>query len=367
MAKADLTQMPELREIRMNPVVPTESVLIATAKSRRPKKEEAPAPRDTREHVAECPFCVGNEAKTPPEISRVEDGAGGWSLRWIPNMFPILGDESEEEGFSMGLQRALDGYGRHEVLVDNVRHGTTVSDWSVAETALALRAYRNRMGELYRSNPRFEYVLPFKNFGPAAGGSIPHTHSQIIALPVVPQNIQEELAGAEAYRAKTGRCVFCALLDEALSFEATLYDKDTGKIRRKVAMGQYVVERGEHFVALKPFASKYEWEVHVLPLEHEALFHEMSEEKIEDLARVMRNALRRIEAATGGAQFNYFLHAAPPNRDGAKDFYHWHWEICPRVAIPNGFELGSGLAVNTVSPEWAAEKLREAEIPKGDA
>jgi UDPglucose--hexose-1-phosphate uridylyltransferase len=354
----------EIREIRLNPIVPSESVLVATARSMRPKKAEDLAPRDTRKHVETCPFCRGNEDKTPPEIFRVDGDDGSWALRLVPNLYPVLGDDRENANFTFGLQQTIDGYGRHEVFVDHPDHGAAIQEMSEAHIEKMFRAYRTRMGALYESDPRLKYVLVFKNFGPAAGASIPHTHSQIIAMPVVPVNVEAEVRNSADYHRKHHRCIFCALVDEALTFEATIYDRASGKIRRKVDVGQYVIERGEHFIAIKPFASRFEWEVHILPLAHSAEFLDTPDDWLPDLARVMRRTMARLDAVIGGAQYNFFLHSVPHGDDaGAHSAsYHWHLEICPRTSIPTGFELGSGLFVNTISPESAAKRLREAEL-----
>ncbi|WP_455234366.1 hypothetical protein [Thiogranum longum] len=129
-------------------------------------------------------------------------------------------------------------------------------------------------------------------------------------------------------------------------------------------MGQYVIERGRHFVAIKPFASRYEWEVHILPLQHRSDFMEITDEERDDLARVLKRAMSRLDAVIGGAQYNFFLHSIPHNNEFANchDSYHWHLEICPRTSIPTGFELGSGLFVSTISPEQAAARLRAVEL-----
>jgi len=354
---------PPVREIRINPIVPSESVLVATARGMRPKKAEAPAPRDTRNHVDTCPFCRGNEDNTPPEIATYP-ADGEWEIRIVENLYPVLGDDRNDSGFSFGLQQTIDGYGRHEVMIDHHHHGVAIQDMSEAHIALMFGAYRDRMAQLYQSDERLRYVLVFKNFGPAAGGSIPHTHSQIIATPVIPENVAREVRNSREFHAKQHQCIFCTLIDEALTFEATIYDRGSGEIRRKISVGQYVVERGEKFIAIKPFASRYEWEVHILPLHHQADFMQINPEDLQDLARVMRRTMARLDAVLGGAQYNFFLHSLPhdPNLVSCKQSYHWHLEICPRTSIPTGFELGSGLFVNTISPEEAAEKLRNADI-----
>ena len=353
-----------IREIRINPIVPNESVLVATARGMRPKKAEEPAPRDTRAHVDTCPFCRGNEDKTPPEIAAYPQ-SGNWEIRIVENLYPVLGDDRNDTSFSFGLQQAMDGYGRHEVMIDHFQHGIAIHEMSDAHLAMLFGAYQDRMKQLYESDPRLRYVLVFKNFGPAAGGSIPHTHSQIIATPVIPENVAREVRNSREFHDKQHQCIFCTLIDEALTFEATIYDRGSGEIRRKINVGQYVVERGEKFIAIKPFASRYEWEVHILPLRHEADFLNEGPEDLADLAKVMRRTMARLDAVLGGAQYNFFLHSLPHDAksESCLQSYHWHLEICPRTSIPTGFELGSGLFVNTISPEEAAEKLRNVVLP----
>ncbi len=352
-----------VREIRINPIVPTESVLVATARGMRPKKAEERVERDTRAVVETCPFCRGNEERTPPEIKAYPDSRD-WEIRIVPNLYPVLGDDREQQNLAFGLQQVIDGYGRHEVVIDNPNHGIAVHEMGREHLANLFSVYQQRMAELYASDTRLKYVLVFKNFGAAAGASIPHTHSQIIATPVVPENVQNEVQHSREYHRKFSHCVFCSLIDEALTYEATIYDRDSGEIRRKINVGQYVVERGKHFVAIKPFASRFEWEIHILPLKHAADFLKATREELADFARVLRRTMSRLEKVVGGVQYNFFLHSVPhgPEYSDCGDSYHWHLEICPRTSIPTGFELGSGLFVSTVSPESAAQALRDALI-----
>jgi UDPglucose--hexose-1-phosphate uridylyltransferase len=354
----DPVQKP-VREIRLNPIVPSESVLVATARGIRPKKAEEPAPRDTRARVETCPFCTGNEHMTPPGIAAYPD-AKNWEIRIVENLYPVLGDDRSSPNLTLGLQQTIDGYGRHEVMIDHDRHGIAIHEMSEAHLALLFSVYRDRMEQLYHSNRRLRYVLVFKNFGPAAGASIAHTHSQVIAMPVIPDNVQAEVTNSGAFYHRNHHCIFCSLIDEALTFEATIYDRESGEIRRQINVGQYVIERVGKFIAIKPFASRYEWEVHILPLRHQSDFLDISKDDLADLARVMRRTMARLDAVLGGAQYNYFLHSLPHGKDfeDCAASYHWHIEITPRTSIPSGFELGSGLFVNTVSPEAAAEKLR---------
>lgn len=352
------------REIRINPIVPSESVLVATARSMRPKKEEAPTQHDSRPHISNCPFCQGNEAMTPASIIQVPS-AGDWQLRIVENLYPVLDDDRTDPNFAFGLQHTIEGYGRHEVVIDNESHGIRIHEMSDEHLTLLFSLYRDRMEQLYHSDDRLKYVLVFKNFGPAAGASIGHTHSQIIAMPVVPDNVQAEILGSKAHYENSHQCIFCSLIDEALTFEATLYDRESGEVRRRINVGQFVIERSERFVAIKPFASRYEWEIHILPLEHQADYIDSSPDDLADLAVLFKRTMARLNSVLGGVQYNFFLHSLPHGEEyaGSADAFHWHIEICPRTSIPTGFELGSGLYVNTICPEIAAEKLRNVILP----
>jgi UDPglucose--hexose-1-phosphate uridylyltransferase len=357
------SEQKSVREIRINPIVPTESVLVSTARGMRPKKDEERITRDTRQYVDRCPFCVGNEDRTPPEIKAYPDSKN-WDIRIVPNLYPVLGDDHSPNNTSFGLQHVIDGYGRHEVIIDHPDHGIAIHEMSREHLTNLFYVYQQRMEELYASDDRLKYVLVFKNFGPAAGASIPHTHSQIIATPVVPEDVQNEVHHSREYYNKFGNCIFCSLIDEALTFEATIHDRESGEIRRKINVGQYVIERGERFIAIKPFASRFEWEIHILPLQHQADFLQATQEDLADFARVLKRTMARLDKVVGGVQYNFFLHSVPHGGEhqSCENSYHWHLEICPRTSIPTGFELGSGLFVSTVSPEAAAEALRDAEI-----
>ncbi|MHB1565540.1 MAG: galactose-1-phosphate uridylyltransferase [Acidiferrobacter sp.] len=360
-----MAETESIREIRINPVIPSESVLVAPARNMRPKKAEPPVARDSRPHVPTCPFCYGNEHMTPPAIATYPEwDREHWHIRIVENLYPILGDDHRYRNLNLGLQQTIDGYGRHEVIIDHNEHGIAIYEMSKEHIVNLFSAYRTRMEQLYQSNEHLRYVLVFKNVGAAAGASIAHTHSQIIGMPVVPHNVQAEVEYSRYYYTKNHRCIFCSLIDEALTFEATIYDRVSGAIQRRIDVGQYVVERGERFIAIKPFASRYEWEVHILPLAHQAEFLRVTPEDLADLAQVLRRTMARLEAVLSGAQYNYFLHSLPHSASSADctPSYHWHLEICPRTTIPSGFELGSGLFVNTISPEEAAARLRSVDL-----
>lgn len=353
----------ELREIRINPIVPTESVLVSTARGLRPRKTEQPSAMTTESKVTNCPFCKGNEAQTPPTLENWPNEQE-WQIRIVENLFPVLSDRKIAQNLSFGLQHVIDGYGRHEVVIDHGNHSIHVDEMSKQHLHALFKMYRDRMQVLYESDARIKYVLIFKNFGSAAGASIAHTHSQIVAMPVVHENVANELQHSHHHFQKFKQNIFSHLVDEALTFEATIYDRESGEVRRKISVGQYVIEKSKRFIAIKPFASRFEWEVQIFPLFPQADYLECSDEDLQDFALILKRTMQRLNKVIGGAQYNYFLHSIPHGDEFSKhhDSYQWHLEICPRTSIPTGFELGSGLFVSTVSPEDAARELREVEL-----
>jgi len=350
-----------LREIRIDPIMPVISVLISTARGKRPRQDDVALPRDLREFVESCPFCRGNEHKTPPALAQFP-ADGDWEIRIVKNLYPILDDDPLVPGLPPVMQQAIEGYGYHEVIIDHPNHGIALHQMSEKHLALLFGVYRDRMQALYAKDSRIKYVLVFKNFGKAAGASIPHSHSQIIAMPIVPHNVQSEVQWSRNFYQTTETCIFCTLINEALSFETTTYQRHSGKINQNYETAKYVIEQSEKFIAIKPFASRYEWEIHILPKTHQSNFIDITHDELDDLARVIQRTMLRLNNVIGAVQYNYFLHTVPyaKNDNTFTDSYHWHIELCPRTSIPSGFELGSGLFVNTVSPEVAAYKLRQA-------
>ena len=350
-----------IREIRINPIIPSESVLIVTGRGGRPGTGQKRVFLDERSFVKNCPFCPGNEDQTPEQIYR-SPKKGEWRLRVVRNLYPAFGEDSESSAFQVGIHNIINGYGRHEVIIDHSRHGIRVSEMSENHLAQLFRLYRDRMSNLYKANKNHVYVMIFKNFGPASGGSIPHTHSQIIAMPVIPANVEMEIANSAAFYQQRNRCIFCTLIDEDLSYEATVHDKNRGKFQRKLHVADYFVDQNSRFIAIKPFASRYPWEIHILPKKHCHDFRHSSDNDCAEIASLVRGVMARLEKLLGPVQYNYFLHSSPSGGRTQKCIksFHWHLEICPRTSIPNGFELGSGLAINTLSPEKAAMLLRDA-------
>lgn len=276
-----------------------------------------------------CAFCAGREGDTPAEVAS-RRGPGGWSARAVPNRYPALTANGRAG------DPVAEGAGRHEVIVETPRHVVSLTDLSEGEVADVLGLYRDRLAAV-RADARFRYGLVFKNVGAQAGASVEHTHSQLLAVPLVPERIEVELARVRARREERGSCLFC---DERA---------------KAVSEDRVVLEEGG-FTAFAPWASRVPYEVHVLPAAHAPRFEEAPETSLPALARCLRETVRAIEGAADRPPWNLFVHTAP---FGGEPDFHWHIEILPRLVRTAGFEWGSGIHINTVPPEEAARRLRE--------
>ncbi|HEX9820456.1 MAG TPA: galactose-1-phosphate uridylyltransferase [Methylomirabilota bacterium] len=329
--------MPELRK---DPVV-GRWVIISTERGRRPS--DFPV-QPVLARGGSCVFCPGNEDKTPPEIlaGRPPDSAPdtpGWSLRVVPNKFPALRIEGELEPSGEGLYDRMNGVGAHEVVIESPRHEATLSTLPADTVADVLLAYRERVLDL-KKDPRFEYILVFKNHGAAAGASLEHPHSQLIATPIIPIMVLEELTGAAEYYGMKERCVWCDVV------------RQERRDRRRVIM------EADGFVALAPFAPRFPFETWILPTRHRSAFEETGVEELRGLAEVLGEFLRRLDRVLQRPPYNFMLHTAPL-REGPLDHFHWHLEIIPKLTNVAGYEWGSGFFINPTPPEDAAAALRE--------
>ena len=331
--------MPELRK---DPVV-GRWVIISTERSRRPTSFE-PAPFVKTQGF--CPFCPGHEDKTPPEVYALRGTEGppnssGWQVRVVPNKFPALQIEGTLDRRGEGLYDKMNGVGAHEVVIETPEHAVDLADLPVEHVAQVLRAYRERVLDLHRDR-RFRYVLIFKNHGANAGATLEHTHTQLIATPIIPRILQEELDGSRRYFELKERCVFCDIVAQETA-------ENNG--RRVVAMS-------ERFVALSPFAPRFPFETWILPRRHDAAYQAVADEaEVLDLARMLKDVLMRLNLALDRPPYNFVVHTAPVS-DGDLEHYHWHIEIMPKLTRVAGFEIGSGFYINPTPPEDAAQFLR---------
>jgi UDPglucose--hexose-1-phosphate uridylyltransferase len=333
-----------LPELRKDPIT-GRWVIISTDRAKRPTDF-------IRESVeikgnGFCPFCYGNESKTPPEILAYgRDGSGrdtpGWKVRVVPNKFPALGIEGELDRAGEGLFDRMNGIGAHEVIIETPDHRSTLA--TLAEKAIedVFWAYRDRMLDL-KNDKRFRYILIFKNHGEAAGASLEHTHSQLIALPIVPKRVREEVDNCKRYFTEKERCIFCDM------------------IRQEIEEAARVISENEHFVAIAPYAPRFPFETWVLPRVHGSAFENNQSPVYASLARMMRELLRRMDATLANPAYNYMIHTSPIGEE-VNDHYHWHIEVIPKLTKVAGFEWGSGFYINPTPPEESAKFLRDAQL-----
>ncbi|MEN6627832.1 MAG: galactose-1-phosphate uridylyltransferase [Candidatus Sumerlaeia bacterium] len=299
---------------------------------------------------ASCPFCEGNERMTPPEIWA--DRAGGmgkngrgWQLRVIPNKFALLRIEGEVTRSGEGIYDMVNGVGAHEVIIESPRHNARMAHYKQARMESVVRTWRDRMNDLYRDQ-RFRYVQIFRNYGQSAGSRIFHAHSQIMALPITPRWIADEMRSTHEYYEYKERCLFCDI------------------IQQEIKANTRVVAINEGFIAIEPFAARFPFETWILPRRHSHDFQFLTDGEIPALAAIMKQALGSIEQALQNPPFNLVIHSAPQAKPtdssglSARQ-YHWHMEIIPRLTTVAGFEWGTGFHVNPTLPEEAADFLKQ--------
>lgn len=335
-----------LPEIRKDPVT-DRWVIIATERAKRPSEFKMP-PEEKR--GGPCVFCEGQEGKTPPEVLAYGDpnrerDTPGWRVRAFPNKFPALMPETEREMVGEGIYTAMAGKGAHEIVVETPQHDKSLEDLEPGEVFEVLKAWRERHLELSK-DPDHRYVLIFKNSGAAAGASLEHSHCQIIATPLVPVRIREEIEGASEHFARHGRCAYCEMLE-----------KEAHEGVRQVA-------ESEHFYAFSPYASCFPFETWVVPKKHSPDFGTVTEDELHDMSRILLKTLGALAEILDHPPYNLVLHTAPCN-EGEYPPYHWHLEIVPRLTKIAGFEWGTGYYINPTPPEAAASALRE-EIERAD-
>ncbi len=331
--------MPELRQNFMT----KEWVVIATERAKRPDQMAVhrAAAKPAVSYSANCPFCPGHENQTPPEILRLPDGAG-WKARVVANKFAALSPECEPERRIRRTMRSMGGFGMHDVIVETPDHSLAMAQMTDQHVADILRIYKTRYDQL-SLDPRIAQVTIFKNFGADAGTSLEHPHSQLIATPVISYQVRQRFQEALRYYDDFGGCMFCQLIDEELEH------------RRRIVL------ESEHFLATELFASPSPFFTHIYPRRHMASFGDISSTEISDLGRVLRGVLAKLFYGLDNPDFNFTIRTAPAECVGVR-YFHWYMSVIPRLTRTAGFELGSGMFINTVIPEEAAEFLRNVKV-----
>jgi UDPglucose--hexose-1-phosphate uridylyltransferase len=325
-------------------------VIIAAERNKRPDDFRPPKPEKKEGPPVFCPFCTGNESKTPPEVFAIrpdgkEPDTPGWQVRVVPNKFPALTRGHSPQRKVRGVYECMDGIGVHEVIIESPDHDRELGDLPASQVRDIFWTYQQRIRSI-ESEAQYQYVQLFKNKGRAAGASLSHPHSQIVATPIIPKRIKEEIYNAERFFKKNRECIFCRTLQE---------DR---------ADGQRLVASNAHFVVTAPFASRFPFELRVLPLRHSPHFGTVREEELQAFAEIMRIVIGRLKEVLADPPYNILLHQAPTPNHALKVWpqidaiCHWHLEVIPVLTRVAGFEWGTGFYINPVQPEAAAKFLR---------
>ena len=327
-------------------------VIIASERSKRPDEFRSVRPEKMQAtDLVFCPFCRGNEAKTPQEIFAVRDDgsapdAPGWRVRVVSNKFPALTRGEMPRKMSRGIFEFMDGVGVHEVVIESPDHGLEMSDLPIRHLAEVLGAYRRRVQSI-ETEAQYKYIQLFKNKGREAGASLSHPHSQIVAMPIIPRRIKEEIYGADRFYDRSGECIFCRT------------------IREEQAAEERLILANGHFAAFAPFASRFPFEMRIFPLRHEPSFSAVRDEELLSLAEILKVVLTKLKTVVSDPPYNLVLHQSPHPDQARKDWprlariCHWYLEILPVLTHIAGFEWGTGYYINPVPPEGAAKFLRE--------
>ncbi len=326
-------------------------VIIATERSKRPddfRPQGAVAP--VPEAAGFCPFCAGNEGKTPPEVfalraAGTSPDSPGWTVRVVPNKFPALTPGPPPPRATEGLYQRMEGRGVHEVVIENPDHALELGDLPVPHIRAVLGVFQQRIRAI-ESDLHYQYVQIFKNKGKEAGASLSHPHSQIVATPIIPKRVKEEIYGADRLFRTFKECGFCRIL------------------RDEESVGTRLVAGNSQFTAFAPYASRFPFEMAVFPRRHSAFFTDVREDELTTLAEILKKVLTRLKETVGDPPFNMVLHQAPNpslSLKGWPDIHlksHWHLEIIPILTKVAGFEWGTGFYINPVPPETGARFLR---------
>jgi len=328
-------------ELRQN-LATKEWVIIAVERAKRPHEFVDAGRKSCGEGPAwepHCPFCPGNE-ETDLEVMRVPR-EGPWRVRIVGNRYPALSVNGKLERQYLGLQRRITGVGYHEVIVESQQHNTCAALQTPAEVALVFRTFIERAWAI-QSDRRIEYILFFKNHGRNAGASLIHPHAQMVALPMVPNDVRVRADEARHHFDEVGKCAFCEMIEQ------------------ERASGARVILETEHFVAFCPYASVAPFHIWVMPKFHLSSFLHAQDSELEDLGVVMHRVLRKLYVGLNNPDFNYAIRTAPVSDLGAA-YLHWYITIVPRISYAAGFEIGSGIYINPSLPEECAEFLRKVD------
>lgn len=334
-----------MSELRLNRAT-KEWIILATERAKRPHQflNKLAARERVPRFDPDCPFCPGNERQTPPEVYALRKKNSkpqqpGWRIRVVTNKYAALRPKGKLSQIGEGFFKAAPGLGQHEVIIETPDHHQSLSSLSLKRVEEICAVYCSRYRAL-EEDRRFKLIIIFRNHGASAGTSLKHPHSQVIALPLVPANIRHLLEEAMRYYDDHGCCVFCDMMKEELKVQSR------------------IILNNEAFVGFHPFASQSPFETWIVPKKHQASFGSISRRETKLMASALHLVLKGLHHKLGDPDYNLIIRTAPI-KDAQEDYYHWYIQILPRLSIPAGFELGSGVYINTALPERTARFMRK--------
>ncbi|XP_043687094.1 ADP-glucose phosphorylase [Telopea speciosissima] len=321
-------------------------VVFSPARAKRPSDFKSKSPANPNHNASKCPFCAGNEHECAPEIFRIpRDSTSDWKIRVIENLYPALSRDERQQQLLQNPkpnaqnQCTLSGFGFHDVVIETPTHAIQLSDLSGTEVGEVLLAYKERIKQL-ECHESIQYAQVFKNHGASAGASLSHSHSQIIALPIIPPSVSVRLDSMKEYFDRTGKCSLCEIQPEEL-----------------------LIKQSTHFISVVPFAASFAFEIWIIPKDHLSHFHELDNEKAVDLGGLLKLMLLKLSRQLNDPPFNFMIHTSPLQAAVSQVSYsHWFLQIVPQLTTIAGFEMATGCHINPVFPEDAAKVLREVNV-----
>jgi len=330
--------MDKQSEFRQN-LATKEWVILSPKRNDRPSDitQKSNEEKTRPEYDPNCPFCHGNEKQTEEPVFCLPSKIN-WQVRVVPNKFASLDSTCLATRTNVGSFLSAGGFGIAEVVIEHSKHNAHPAIMKNDEISNILITYRQRQIEISK-NGNINLITIFRNHGARAGTSLMHPHSQIIATPIVPPHVRYPMERAIAHYDTYGRCVFCEMIEE--------------EIRQK----ERIISETNNFVAFCPYASRSPYECRIYPKKHTPSFVLITNEEINELAGILRDLLFGLYDHLGNPDYNYIIRSSPIGDEDTR-YLHWYMVIVPKITIPAGFEIGSGIYINTVSPEEAASALR---------
>ncbi|XP_057824734.2 ADP-glucose phosphorylase isoform X4 [Cryptomeria japonica] len=286
-------------------------VIISPARGKRPSDFKSTV-NTSNQSAGPCPFCLHHEHECAPEIFRIPENVSEWKVRVIKNLYPAVSMENrEKEPHIDSCADTLPGFGSHDVIIETPDHAMTLAIMPDLNIFDVLCAYRTRIQQL-AGNLHIKYIQVFKNHGETAGASMKHSHSQIIALPIVPSNVVTRLNNAKEYFTRTMKCNL----------------------------------------------SSFPFETWIAPKEHASRYEQIEDEQAMDLAYILRRVLQKLNHQLGNPPYNYMIHSSPLGESYEPSYCHWFIQLVPQLTRLGGFEIASGCYINPIFPENIATILR---------